>query len=226
PDGDYTKGGYSTHIVVDQLFILRLPNNLDLAASAPLLCAGITTYSPLKQLGLESGQRVAVVGLGGLGHMGVKLAASFGAEVTVISGSPHKEQDAYNLGAHSFLLSTETSALKQRNKYFDAVLDTVSYKHNLADLLGILKLNGTMILVGAAENPFELPALPLIVGHRKILGSLIGGISETQEMLDHCGRHNITCDIELIAAEQINQAYERVLKSDVKYRFVIDCATF
>jgi uncharacterized zinc-type alcohol dehydrogenase-like protein len=223
PDGDYTKGGYSSHIVVDERFVLSIPKNLDLAATAPLLCAGITTYSPLRHLGVGKGDRVAVLGLGGLGHMGVKLAASFGSEVTVISRSPHKQSDSERLGAHNFLLSSNEGEVEKFANYFDVIIDTVSAPHDLGQALGMIKREGTLVLVGASERPLELGAFPLIFNRRKIMGSLIGGLPETQEMLDHCGTHNIVSDIELINADKINEAYERVLQSDVKYRFVIDC---
>ena len=224
PDGDYTKGGYSTHIVVDERFVLHIPKNLNLAATAPLLCAGITTYSPLCHLGVTKGHRVAVLGLGGLGHMGVKLAASFGAEVTVLSRTIDKKGDAERLGASKFLLTTDAPAVAKHSNYFDVILDTVSAPHDLAQALNMLRRDGTLILVGASERPLNLEAFPLIMGRRRILGSLIGGLPETQAMLDHCGKHNITSDIELISPDKINQAYERVLRSDVKYRFVIDCS--
>jgi uncharacterized zinc-type alcohol dehydrogenase-like protein len=225
PDGDYTKGGYSSHIVVDQRFVLRVPDNLDPAAVAPLLCAGITTYSPLKHLGIGKGHSVAVLGLGGLGHMGVKLAASFGAEVTVLSRSAHKQADAERLGAHNFALTTDEGAVDKLGSSFDAIIDTVSARHDVGQALGMIKRDGTLILLGASERPLELAPFPLILGRRKIMGSLIGGLPETQEMLDHCGKHGITSDIELVSADKINEAYERTLASDVKYRFVIDCAT-
>lgn len=223
PDGDYTKGGYSSHIVVDQGFVLSIPENLDPAAAAPLLCAGITTYSPLRFLGVKEGHRVAVLGLGGLGHMGVKLAASFGAEVTVLSRSKHKQADAERLGASKFLLTSDSTAVEKHMGYFDVILDTVSAPHDLGQALSMLKREGTLILVGASERPLDLAPFPLIFARRKIMGSLIGGLPETQEMLNHCGKHNIVSDIELISPDKINEAYERVLKSDVKYRFVIDC---
>ncbi len=225
PSETYTKGGYSTHIVVDQRFVLNIPQNLNLAATAPLLCAGITTYSPLKHVGVGRGSRVAVLGLGGLGHMGVKLAASFGAEVTVLSRSPHKKPDAERLGAHNFLLTTDSKDVAKYTDYFDIILDTVSAQHDINQALGMIRRDGTLIMVGAPEKPLDLMTFSIIFRRRNILGSLIGGIPETQAMLDHCGKHNITSDIELIAASQINEAYERTLKSDVKYRFVIDCAT-
>jgi uncharacterized zinc-type alcohol dehydrogenase-like protein len=222
-DGDYTKGGYSSHIVVDERFVLSIPKNLNLAATAPLLCAGITTYSPLKHVGVKKGDRVAILGLGGLGHMGVKLAASFGCEVTVLSRSENKRADAKKLGAHEFVLTTDAKTVEKHAKYFDFILDTVSAPHDLAQALGMIKRDGTLILVGASERPLDLPVFPLILSRRKMMGSLIGGISQTQEMLDHCGKHNIVSDIELIGPEKINEAFERTVKSDVKYRFVIDC---
>jgi uncharacterized zinc-type alcohol dehydrogenase-like protein len=225
PDGDYTKGGYSDKIVVDERFTLKIPRNLDLAASAPLLCAGITTYSPLRFVGVSRGDKVGILGLGGLGHMGVKLASSFGAEVTVLSQSPKKREDAARLGAHDFVLTQDTDAVAKRINYFDYILDTVSAPHDLASACSMLKRQGTLIMVGASDKPLELNVFPLIMGRRQIMGSLIGGLPETQQMLDHCGIHNIVSDIELIPASKINEAYERVLKSDVKYRFVMDCAT-
>lgn len=225
-EGSYTKGGYSSHIVVDQRFVLNIPKNLDPAAVAPLLCAGITTYSPLRHVGVQRGDKVAILGLGGLGHMGVKLAASFGAEVTVLSRTPNKKMDAEKLGAHRFLLTTDENSLREYLGYFDYILDTVSARHDLSQALSLLKREGTLIMVGASEKPLDLSPFPLIFGRRKMMGSLIGGIPETQEMLDHCGKHNIVSDIELIDPEKINEAYERTLKSDVKYRFVIDCEKF
>jgi alcohol dehydrogenase (NADP+) len=224
-DGEYTKGGYSSHIVVDQDYVLSIPKNLDPAATAPLLCAGITTYSPLKNVGLKPHHKIAILGLGGLGHMGIKIATSFGAETTVLSRSPHKEEDARRLGAQNFVLTTDEKQVASQIGTFDFILDTVSAPHDINQALSLLKRDGTLIMVGASERPHELSAFPLIFGRKKILGSLIGGLPETQEMLDHCGKHNIVSDIELISASKINDAYERVLKSDVKFRFVIDCAT-
>lgn len=221
-----TFGGYSNQIVVDEHFVLHLPEGLDPAGLAPLLCAGITTYSPLRQVGLKKGSRVAVMGLGGLGHMGVKLAASFGAEVTVFSRSPWKEADKKALGAHEFVLTSTPGALDTLAGRYDAILDTISAKHDLNGPLNCLKPEGTLILVGASPESLDLSPFPLIFGHRKIMGSLVGGIPETQEMLDHCGEHRITSDIEMITPDQINAAYERTLKGDVKYRFVIDCSKF
>ena len=225
-DGDYTKGGYSDYIVTAQHFVLSIPDNLDLAAAAPLLCAGITTYSPFKHVGLKKGDKLGILGLGGLGHMGVKLGASFGADVTVISRSIHKKPDAESLGAHNFILSSNEDEVARHAETFDYILDTVSAPHDLAQAMGMLKREGTLIMVGASERPLDLSVFPLIMRRRKILGSLIGGISETQEMLDHCGKHNITSNIELIEPTKINEAYERTINSDVKYRFVIDCKKF
>lgn len=225
-EGKQTFGGYSNKIVVSERFVLRIPDNLDLAASAPLLCAGITTYSPLKYLGASRGQRVAILGLGGLGHMGVKLAKSFGCDVSVLSHSPQKREDALKLGADEFILTSDKTESAKVANHFDIILDTVSAKHNLEQALGMLKRDGTLIMVGLSEKPLDLVLFPLILGRRRIFGSVIGGLPETQEMLDHCGRHNITSDIELVKASQINEAWERTVKSDVKYRFVIDCSTF
>jgi alcohol dehydrogenase (NADP+) len=221
-----TFGGYSSQIVVDEHFVVSIPDGLDPAACAPLLCAGITTYSPLRQVNLGKGSRVAVMGLGGLGHMGVKLAASFGAEVTVFSRSPHKEADARRFGAHEFVLTSTEGALQKLASRYDAILDTIATKHDLNGPLNCLKQEGTLLLVGASPEKLEFNAIPLIFGHRKIMGSLVGGIPETQAMLDHCGRHGITSDIEMIVPKQINEAYERTLQGDVKYRFVIDCSKF
>lgn len=225
-DGTPTFGGYSRDIVVDEHFVLTIPEGLDPAGAAPLLCAGITTYSPLRQVGVTKGSRVAVMGLGGLGHMGVKLAASLGAEVTVFSRSPEKQADAKRLGAHEFVLTTKPNALDAVAGRYDAVLDTVSAKHDLTPVLNALKPHGSLILVGASPEPLEFSALPLIFGNRRIVGSLVGGIPETQEMLEHCGKHGITSDVELVTPDQINAAFERTVRGDVKYRFVIDCTKF
>ena len=225
-DGTPTFGGYSRDIVVDQHFVLSIPEGLDPAGAAPLLCAGITTYSPLREVGLTKGSRVGVMGLGGLGHMGVKLAASFGAEVTVFSRSPAKEADAKRLGAHDFVLTTTPGALDALAGRYDAILDTISARHDLTAPLNCLKPHGSLILVGASPEPLEFSAFPLLFGGRKIVGSLVGGIPETQEMLEHCGKHGITSDIEMITPDQINEAFERTTRGDVKYRFVIDCTKF
>lgn len=221
-----TLGGYANHIVVDEHFVLSVPANLDPAGAAPLLCAGITTYSPLRLTGVGKGSRVAVMGLGGLGHMAVKLAASFGAEVTMLSRSPSKKADAQKLGAHDFVLTTGDNPWAPLAGRYDVIVDTVSAKHDINGPLGCLKRDGTLILVGASPQTLDLSPFPLIFGRRKVMGSLVGGIPETQEMLDHCGKHGIVSDIEMTTPDQINQAYERTLKGDVKYRFVIDCARF
>ena len=225
-DGTPTFGGYSRDIVVDQHFVLSIPEGLDPAGAAPLLCAGITTYSPLREVGLTKGSRVGVMGLGGLGHMGVKLAASFGAEVTVFSRSPEKKADAKRLGAHDFVLTTAPGALDALAGRYDAILDTISARHDLTAPLNCLKPHGSLILVGASPEPLEFSAFPLLFGGRKIVGSLVGGIPETQAMLEHCGKHGITSDIEMITPDQINEAFERTTRGDVKYRFVIDCTKF
>lgn len=225
-DGQTTYGGYSKTIVVDENFTLRIPDNLDLKAVAPLLCAGITTYSPLSRNEIGEGDKVAIVGLGGLGHMGVKIAAAMGADVTVISTSDNKEEDAKRLGATSFINSRNADSMKAAAGSFDFILNTVSAQHDYNEYLGLLKPNGKMVLVGAPPEPTPVSAFALIMGRRSLAGSLIGGIAETQEMLDFCSKHNITSDIEMIKMDQINEAYERILKSDVKYRFVIDMASF
>ena len=220
-----TYGGYSKSIVVDQDFVLRVSDKLDLAAAAPLLCAGITTYSPLQRWKVSKGQKVGVVGLGGLGHMALKLANAFGAEVVLFTHSPGKTADAKRLGAHQVVLSSDEDAMKEQAGSFNFILDTVSAKHDLNAYLELLKRDGTMTLVGAPPEPAPVGAFPLIFRRRSLAGSLIGGIPETQEMLNFCADHGITSDIELIAIDKVNQAYERMLKSDVKYRFVIDMAT-
>jgi uncharacterized zinc-type alcohol dehydrogenase-like protein len=221
-----TRGGYSNQIVVDEHFVLNVPQNLDPAGVAPLLCAGITTYSPLRQVGVTKGSRIAVMGLGGLGHMAVKLAASFGAEVTVLSRSPGKQADAKKLGAHEFVLTNSAGALAKLANRYDAIIDTISAKHDINGPLSCIKRDGALLLVGAPAEPLELSSFSLIFARRKVMGSLVGGIPETQEMLDHCGKHGITADIEQIVPEQINESFERTLKGDVKYRFVIDCTKF
>lgn len=220
--GGPTYGGYSSAIVVDQDFVLRIPTNLDLAAAAPLLCAGITTYSPLRHWQVGPGSKVGVVGLGGLGHMGVKLAAAMGAEVVVFTTSPGKVADAKALGAHDVVISTDEADMTRYAGQLDFILDTVAAPHNLDPLILCLKRDGTICLVGAPSTPHPTPAIfPLIFSRRGIAGSLIGGLKETQEMLDFCGEHNITAEIEKITMDGINDAYERMLKGDVKYRFVI-----
>ena len=220
--GGITYGGYSKSIVVDQKFVLRLPDKLDPASSAPLLCAGITTYSPLRKWKVGKGQKVGVVGLGGLGHMALKFANAFGAKVVLFTTSPGKMEDAMRLGAHEVVISKNEEEMKKHEKSFDFIIDTVSAKHDLNDYLVLLKRDGVLTLVGA---PPELPpvgAFNLLMPRRQLAGSLIGGIAETQEMLDFCAEHGITCDVEMIPISKINEAYERMLKSDVKYRFVID----
>ena len=220
-----TFGGYSARIVLDERAALRIPEALDPASAAPLLCAGITTYSPLRQVGVKKGDRVGVVGLGGLGHMGVKLAASMGAHVTVFSTSGSKEADARRLGASAFEVTRDGSVFQRLAGQFDVILDTVSAPHDYNAYLGLLRPRGTMAIVGAPAEAIPLHAFSLILGGRRLLGSVIGGIAETQEMLDHCAKHGIASDIELIPMQQVNEAYERVLKSDVRYRFVIDMAS-
>jgi uncharacterized zinc-type alcohol dehydrogenase-like protein len=217
-----TYGGYSSRIVVDEAFALRVSPKLNLAAAAPLLCAGITTYSPLRHWKVGKGQRVAVVGLGGLGHMGVKLAAAMGAEVTLFSTSKSKEADAKRLGAHEFALSSDRGIFGKWAGRFDFILDTVSAPHDLNPYLGMLRVDGAMVLVGVPPEPAPVAAFPLISRRRSLAGSLIGGIAETQEMLDFCADHGIVSDIEIIPIQQVDAAYERMLKGDVKYRFVID----
>lgn len=224
--GTMTYGGYSTQITVDQDFVLSIPKGLDPAAAAPLLCAGITTYSPLHHWGVKKGQKVGIVGLGGLGHMGVKLARAMGAHVVLFTTSPNKVKDAKRLGAHDVVISKDPEAMNKHANSFDFILDTVSANHDLDAYLTLLKLDGAMCLVGAPEHPHPSPTVfNLIFKRRTLAGSLIGGIRETQEMLNFCGKHKIVSDIEIIPMQKINQAYERMLKNDVKYRFVIDMAS-
>jgi uncharacterized zinc-type alcohol dehydrogenase-like protein len=218
-------GGYSERIVTREEFVLSISDKLDLARTAPLLCAGITTYSPLKMAGVTKGQRVGVVGLGGLGHMGVKFARAFGAEVTVFTTTEKKRADALALGAHEVVLSTDSKAMGAQAGRFDFILDTVSAPHDYNALIGSLRRDGRMTLVGAPPSPAEIMGFGLIMQRRSIGGSLIGGLPETQEMLDFCAKHEIVSDIEVIPVQKINEAYERMLKGDVKYRFVIDVAT-
>jgi len=220
-----TYGGYSTTITVDQDYVLHVSEKLDLKGVAPLLCAGITTYSPLRYLKVGKGHKVAVLGLGGLGHMAVKFASSFGAEVTMLSTSPSKEADAKELGAHNFALITDPATMESLANSFDFIINTVSAKHDYNTYLNLLRKNGTMVIVGAPPAGEPLQAFTLIFKRRAIMGSLIGGIKETQEMLDYCAEHNITSDVEVIDMDYINTAYERMNKSDVKYRFVIDIAS-
>lgn len=223
--GGTTFGGYSESIVVDEAFVLRVPKNLDLAATAPLLCAGITTYSPLRHHNVSKGQKVGVVGLGGLGHMGVKLAKGFGAHVVVFTTSSNKVEDALRLGADEVVNSKNADEMKKHLNSFHFILDTVSAQHDINAYLLLLKRDGNLTQVGVPPEPLPLQVGSLIFGRRSLSGSLIGGIKETQEMLDFCGTHNITADIELIPIQNINEAYDRLEKSDVKYRFVIDMAS-
>lgn len=219
-----TYGGYSTRITVDENYVLRIPDGMPLDRTAPLLCAGITTYSPLRHFGVTAGDKVAVVGLGGLGHMGVKIAKAMGATVTVLSHSPGKRGEAVRLGADDFVVTSDKRAFKENASRFDFILDTVSAEHDYNDYLNLLRHDGTMVLVGIPD-PTPLHAASLVMQRRKLAGSLIGGIRETQEMLDFCAAHDVTADIELIPIQQINEAYDRVVKSDVRYRFVIDIAS-
>ncbi|HEV8079565.1 MAG TPA: NAD(P)-dependent alcohol dehydrogenase [Chitinophagaceae bacterium] len=220
-----TYGGYSKKIVVHNDFVLKISDKLPLEAVAPLLCAGITTFSPLRHWEIGKGHKVGIVGLGGLGHMGVKLAVSFGAEVTMLSHSAAKESDAKRLGAHKFILTTDAEQANSVNNYFDFILDTVSADHDYNMYLNMLKTSGVMTCVGAPPSPAQIHAFSLIMKRKSFTGSLIGGIPETQEMLDYCAEHNIVSDVEVINIKDINEAYERMLKGDVRYRFVIDMAT-
>jgi uncharacterized zinc-type alcohol dehydrogenase-like protein len=220
-----TYGGYSSQIVADENYTLHVSEKLPLEGVAPLLCAGITTWSPLRHWNVGRGHRLGVLGLGGLGHMAVKLGASLGAEVTMLSGSPSKEKDAKRLGAHQFALTSDEATMKKQKNYFDFIIDTVSATHDINSYLDLLKRDGTLILVGVPPKPLELHAFGVIPKRRRVAGSMIGGIRETQEMLDYCAEHNIVSDVEVIAIKDINTAYERMLKGDVRYRFVIDMAT-
>lgn len=220
-----TFGGYSQKVVVDESFVLHLPENLDLAAAAPLLCAGITTWSPLKHWKVGPGQKVGIVGLGGLGHMGVKFAKALGAHVVVITTSVSKMEDAKRLGADEIILSSDAEQMSQNKASLHFILDCVSASHDINSYLSLLKRDGTLAIVGVPEKPLPLAAFSLIGARRSFAGSLIGGIKETQEMLDFCGVHNIVSEIEIIQIQQINEAYERMIKGDVKYRFVIDMAS-
>ncbi len=223
--GGVTYGGYSESLVVDEAFALRVSDRLDLAGTAPLLCAGITTYSPLRHWNVRKGQKVGVVGLGGLGHMAVKFASAFGARVVVFTTSPGKAEDAVRLGAHDVVVSRNAAEMQKHAGSFDFILDTVSAAHDLNAYLDLLKRDGTLTLVGAPETPLPVGVFSLIFGRRRLAGSLIGGIRETQEMLDFCAEHGITADVEVIPIQKINEAYDRLLKGDVKYRFVIDMAS-
>jgi uncharacterized zinc-type alcohol dehydrogenase-like protein len=223
--GGVTYGGYSDSIVVDEAFTLRISERLDLAAVAPLLCAGITTYSPLRHWQVGRGQKVGVVGLGGLGHMGVKFAHAFGAHVVLLTTSPGKQADGHRLGADEVVVSSNSGELAKHANSFDFLLDTVSAAHDVNTYLSLLKRDGTLAMVGAPEEPLATSAFSLLFGRKRFAGSAIGGLRETQEMLDFCAEHGITADIELIRIQQINEAFSRLLKSDVKYRFVIDMAS-
>jgi uncharacterized zinc-type alcohol dehydrogenase-like protein len=223
--GGVTYGGYSDSIVVDQRFALHVPSNLDLAGAAPLLCAGITTYSPMRHWGVTKGKKVGVVGLGGLGHMGVKFARALGAHVVVFTTSPGKKEDALRLGANEVVVSRDSGEMSKHAGSFDFILDAVSADHDINAYINLLARDGNITLVGAPEKPFAVAGFGLLFGRRSLSGSLIGGIAETQEMLDFCGAHNITSDVEVIPIQKVNDAYERLLKSDVKYRFTIDMAS-
>jgi alcohol dehydrogenase (NADP+) len=223
--GGITYGGYSDSIVVDQKFVLHVPSNLNLAGAAPLLCAGITTYSPLRHWGVSKGKKVGVVGLGGLGHMGVKFAHAMGANVVVFTTSPNKKEDALRLGADSVVVSRNANEMQKHAESFDFILDAVSAEHDINSYLALLRRDGNLTIVGAPAKPLPVAAFGLIMRRRSFSGSNIGGIAETQEMLDFCGKHNITADVEVIPIQKVNEAYERLLKSDVKYRFSIDMAS-
>lgn len=223
--GEPTKGGYSEKIVVDENYVLRIPDNLDPAAAAPLLCAGITLYSPLRHWQAGPGKKVGIIGLGGLGHMGVKLAHAMGAHTVLFTTSPGKVEDGRKLGADEVIISKNAADMALHNNSFDLIIDAVSASHDLEPYFALLKREGTMVQVGAPEHPLPINVFPLLLKRRNFSGSLIGGIRETQEMLDFCGQHNITAEIELISMNYINEAYERMLKSDVKYRFCIDMNT-
>jgi uncharacterized zinc-type alcohol dehydrogenase-like protein len=223
--GPVTYGGYSDSIVVHERFVLRVPANLKLAGAAPLLCAGITTYSPMRHWGVTKGKKVGVVGLGGLGHMGVKFAHALGAHTVVFTTSPSKKDDATRLGADEVVISKNESEMAKHAGSFDFILDAVSADHDINAYINLLRRDGTITLVGAPEKPLAVKAFGLLFGRRSLSGSAIGGIAETQEMLDFCGQHNITSDVEVIPIQKVNEAYDRLLKSDVKYRFSIDIAS-
>jgi alcohol dehydrogenase (NADP+) len=220
-----TYGGYSESVVVDEHFVLRVPSNLDLAGVAPLLCAGITTYSPLRHWGVTKGKKAGVVGLGGLGHMGVKIAHALGAHVAVFTTSPDKKEDALRLGADEVIVSRNTAEMEKHAGTFDFILDTVSAQHDINSYIALLARDGNLTLVGAPPQPLNVSAFSLIFGRHSLSGSAIGGIAETQEMLDFCGEHNITADVEVIPIQKVNEAYDRLAKADVKYRFSIDMAS-
>lgn len=223
--GGRTYGGYSESIVVDEHFVLRVPSNLKLDAAAPLLCAGITTYSPMRHWGVGKGKKVGVVGLGGLGHMAVKFGHAFGAHVVVFTTSPNKKEDALRLGADEVVISRNPDEMQKHTGSFDFILDAVSADHDINAYINLLGRDGNLTLVGAPAEPLRVPAFSLIMRRRSLAGSAIGGIAETQEMLDFCGKHNVTADVEVIPIQKVNEAYERLLKSDVKYRFSIDMAS-
>jgi uncharacterized zinc-type alcohol dehydrogenase-like protein len=223
--GGPTFGGYSDSIVVDQHFVLNIPDGLELAAAAPLLCAGITLYSPLRHWGAGPGKKVGIVGLGGLGHMGVKLAHAMGAKTVLFTTSPSKVEDGKKLGADEVVISTDAAAMQNHAGSFDFIINTVSAAMDLSGYLGLIKLDGALVQVGAPEHPIPVPVFPLLMQRRSLAGSAIGGIAETQEMLDFCAAHNIAADVEIIPIQKINDAYERMLKSDVKYRFSIDISS-
>lgn len=223
--GGVTYGGYSENIVVDERYVVKVPSNLNLAGAAPLLCAGITTYSPMRHWGVTEGKKVGVVGLGGLGHMAVKIAHALGAHVVVFTTSPNKKEDALRLGADEVVVSRNANEMKKHTGSFDFILDAVSAEHDINAYLNLLGRDGNITLVGAPEQPLAVAAFGLIFGRRSLSGSPIGGIPETQEMLDFCGTHNITADVEVIPIQKVNEAYDRLLKSDVKYRFSIDMAS-
>ena len=223
--GGVTYGGYSDSIVVNERFVLRVPANLNLAGAAPLLCAGITTYSPMRHWGVTKGKKVGVVGIGGLGHMAVKLAHAMGAHVVAFTTSPNKTEDALRLGADEVVVSRNNNEMQRHAGSFDFILDAVAADHDINAYINLLRRDGNITLVGAPEKPLPVAAFGLIFGRRSLSGSPIGGIAETQEMLDFCGEHNITADVEVIPIQQVNEAYERLLKSDVKYRFSIDMAS-
>jgi alcohol dehydrogenase (NADP+) len=223
--GGVTYGGYSGSIVVDEAFVLRMPDRLDPVAAAPLVCAGITTYSPLRHWNVRGGQKVGIVGLGGLGHMAIKFAAAFGARVVVFTTSAGKAKDAVRLGAHDVVVSSNAMEVQKHLGSFDFILDTVSAVHDMNVYVGLLKRNGTLTMVGAPDTPVPLMVIGLIFGRRRLAGSLIGGLRETQEMLDFCAEHGITADVEVIPIQKVNEAYDRMMKGDVKYRFVIDMAS-
>jgi uncharacterized zinc-type alcohol dehydrogenase-like protein len=224
-DGAPTFGGYSEKIVVHEDYVLRMPENLPLDAAAPLLCAGITLYSPLMHWQAGPGKQVAIIGLGGLGHMGVKLAHALGAEVTVLSQSLKKQADGKRLGADHFYATSDPETFAKLQGHFDLIINTVSAGIDWNQYINLLKIDGSLVVVGIPDKEIPISAMPLVMGRRSVAGSLIGGIKETQEMLDFCGKHNVACDIEVIPIQKVNEAYERVLKSDVRYRFVIDLAS-